>query len=500
MTGPIERSREDFEGGIFPPVKTLRELLDQKPYEMVSSIVALLHVGDEKLVGEVFSYLVEQNPTRLAIVVGDVFTRLRDNQAFRSFKAIQRDHQALEIVKDLVVAGSSSHVLREELLHLPTRDAHRCRTELFGIDSDRSIALAIAAILSLKGEEEVSLGDLITCVGSHGSRPSLEGERLPLCERIRRTLEERFYVREEPRPLSLQHQQIVDEFYRLAEDQFSLETYGYHRVADGLQLDQELNADAYLVGGETERQHRLRAKLFLSKVFVPWPATPDIVNHMAHQCVDSASVARSYFVARGIPSDVYLVKVGSFYHNVAVAFLPDHGKYNPCVVDASPFRASYELLGKGSPTLWSPQGINAVLSLREEAVPFAQGYFGGDGRLGLLPWFCADSDDGRIIGCAGVHDKIIDRASMMERGADEYYGRGERERYPAILLTVLKRGFEERSMLFGRDASGEVILRQQRGELSGRIVDFGRDLAREHLPSIEAAVARMKIPVGRVTW
>ena len=486
--------QSDFRGDV-PRIPSehahdLRDTLGLKHYELVSRIGSLLSQEQEGLVKELFERIAEHNLRRLALLLGDVFAQA-ENEHF------QKDFGALQCLVKVLDEVNCRESVRAELRKLPTRDAHRARMVLFEVDSDESAALAAAAIVSLAGEGTLSTSELVRRVGYHGKQTDFHGNHLPLEERIPAIRAERFYLRSEPAALAPQYQQLVDEFYLSTQGLFSADRYGYSQVADALVLDGQTTPKG---ATGTNEQELLNSKRILSKVFVPWSDTPDFVHQMSFQSVDSASVARSFFVERGVPTEIYLVKVEGFFHNVAVAFFPDGEKFSPCVIDASPLRGFYELNGKDAPTGWTPQGMSAVRAVRHSGVSFAYGAFAWNGLMEPLPWCCRDTQCGRIVVSAGVYDEPTHPERAWIRGEFEYYDRGERERYPSVLLRVLGGGRGAVSMVFIRDASGETTLHTTGGEVTPELVEYGKELALEHLPLVEATIKRMEIPVGQVVW
>ena len=78
--------------------------------------------------------------------------------------------------------------------------------------------------------------------------------------------------------------------------------------------------------------------------------------------------------------------------------------------------------------------LNQLNDLNERSSgPFALEFFWSSELTGFLPWSCVDIPEGRIVAFAGVRDEQLKSHLRWERGTDEYYGRGERERRPGFI-------------------------------------------------------------------
>ena len=475
----------------------VRDLLMLPHYACVKAAGFCLEHTDQALIVELVHALAATSEDRAAIFLSDLYSSTKE--IFKEWK---------ELV-DALRGTSSWKDIEGAIRTLPTVDGHHFRLEVLGLERSEGVLRQLAMIAHIRSSFSEDLVELFDFVGL-----SAEARRLPhadseLSAKLQSTAEPLFNAPRIPGELSGRARLLCEEFNSsIGARYFAPERYGYNSVAHTLLLEMPEKTRSefgYRIAGgaEGERNRDVRARM-QARVLVPWADTPDLPNVFGHQCVDSASSARSFFVSRGIPADVYLVRVDGMYHNVCVAFFKDDGRFTPVVFDPSPFDGSYPLVGPHKATFRRPQSISTVYGVRRGGLPFVHGFFGGRGLTGLLPWSCVDIPEGRVVAFAGVRDEQCKPHLRWERGTDEYYGRGERERSPGFLIRFIPKNsggqMEPMPSINLVVHDGDLLIQEEEGAVSTSLKERIVAVLRPQAPRLRETIDRLGIPLGRVTW
>ena len=475
----------------------VRDLLMLPHYACVKAAGVCLEHTDKELIVELVHVLAATSEERAAIFLSDLYV---------STKGTYRDWDVLVAA---LRRSSSWATLEQAVGALPTLDGHHLRTELLGHDRTESVSRLLAMITHLRSSWTEDLFESFDFAGlSRDERRDCQ-EDSEFSGKLQSAAQRSFNPLCTVGELDGRARHLCDEFNSsLGAKYFPPEKYGYSSGAHmlALEMPEKIQSEfGYRVAGgeEGERSRDLRARM-QARVFVPWADTPDLPSDFGHQCVDSASSARSFFVSRGIPADVYLVRIDGMFHNVCVAFFKEDGRFTPVVVDPSPFDGAYTLAGAQRPTFWRPQSISTVYSVRRGGLPFADGFFWSSELTGFLPWSCVDIPEGRIVAFAGVRDEQLKSHLRWERGTDEYYGRGERERSPGFIAYFIsnKSGPETGPMPNIRVVvqGGALLIKEKQGSVSPRLKATILAVLRDQVPHLQQTIERLGIPLGRVTW
>lgn len=492
-----DKSTDAIPEASLPPLQGAREALAMSHYDLVKAVVSSLREGRGEQVSDILESLASHSPTRAALVVSEVLALLSQN----SFE----DQGERRSLCDIVAQSRVGDALRDELSRLPTIDAHQARLSLCGSDYVDSMALVLAPMMILRGEGDRILSNAVQVLDDRRGSDEYRKDPEKVRQITERAMLERFLPLTLPEQLGPGHAHVVEDFYRHARDAFKPELYGYERSCELLTLELGVTRLSGLAhrttGGEEGYASRLREKAMRARVFVPYSDSPDRAGVHGHQCVDSASVARSFFSQRGIPSDIFLVTVGEMYHNVTVAYFSEKDKHLPVLVDVSPFGGFYPPTGEGAASYWRPQSAVHVFGVREHSLPFVEGFLGPRAQSGMIPWFCEDTSLGRVVGFAGVCDRQVHRDREWERGTDEWYGNGEKVRLPAISLTLFTKGgqqiFDETpKVMFVLDGNDVRVQESSKGCPSHVLAELKR-LAATHIGPVRDTIDRLSIPIGK---
>ena len=490
--------------GLDRSLLTARELIDLPQYALVREVERRFHERRQSDVVEIFQILAASSFERAALTLSDLHGLTR------------QAHQVWDELRPRLQGIPSWGDIEEAVRGLPTIDAHEFRVAILDHDCRESALQQLAMVTHLRGsfsedlhEPERFISHARTIIRDESKDPALEGL-------LRGAALERFNPVVLPQALRGRDRILCDEFIAtIQEPYFPPGGYGYSAHADALTLQtpepvKESDFRYRFTGGAEGEIHRQLAARVNAKVLVPWPDTPDVPPTVGHQCVDSASSARSFFVARGVPADVYLIQVGALCHNVCVAFFEERGRLTPVVVDASPFEGSYSLTGEGRPTLWRPQLIENVYSVRKGGLPLVvdawTGFFGRGSASpsGFLPWSCEDISEGRVVTFMGIHDRPVHAARCFERGTAEYYGRGERIRALGFSVSVIPpsaaQSPEAVIHLMTKWEEGELSVMECSEGLSEALRERLCEMLRAARPRAEETLARLNIPLGRLSW
>lgn len=475
------------------PIETFREVLAKPHYEMVETIGRYVRDGHAEKTQEIFASIAGSNATRAALVIADLYASSpSDSGAWREITKTCSDATWWKAVE-------------ESVSRLPVVDAHRFRVEMLGHEPSESMAKVVAAFVNKKSEAKMP-----PFRNGYDERKWRKEEVDAISSALESKVQGGGALVTTLQSLSGRALELCREFNeRVAALHFPLEKYGYSTGARSLKVDKPATRLSRLSGendGEVKESPRQMLARLASKVFVEWGASPDLPGAHGHQCVDSASAARSFFVARGVPCDVYLIGLGSITHNIAVAFFENrNGGYQPVVVDASPFKNSYRLSGPEAPAIWRPQTISDIYEVRKHSMPFAQGYFGGfGGGGGYLPWSCVEVKGvGILVGFAGIRDEHIKIRNRMIAGTDEFYGRGARVRAPALSYALIPApvGGEPVPMahLVVEERDKKVVTVEQTGVLSDSQKRAVLDVAKAQMPHLRKAIKGLDLQLGKVT-
>lgn len=476
-----------------PPIETLREMLAKPHYSMVETVARCVADGRLENVLDLLGALASSDLTRAALCMGDLYSATHSNA--KAWHELARASGSLPWMR----------AVQERLADLPVVDAHRFRVEVLGHDSVKS-ASKIAKVFSKEGARS-TLG--LRRIGAD-ARDLRREEVGAISDFVEAAVKSDTRSVAVPSSLSARDFQLCLEFdSSVAAVHFAPENYGYSSGARSLRLDESYRHSSRLSAGErrgrVESSKEALARL-ASKVFVEWGISPDLPGPCGHQCVDSASAARSFFVSRGVPCDVYLLGLGSITHNVAVAFFENgERRYQPVVIDASPFAGSYSVSGQGAPTIWRPQTIADIYAVRKVSMPFAQGYFGAyAGGGGFLPWSYVEVKGvGKVIGFAGIRDEHVRIRNCMVQGTDEFYGRGERVRSPALSLTVILPSHGDDPApsvhLLVEERKGEIRCIECSAKLPKSTIKSILKVAEDQMPRLKKTIRRLELSLGRVS-
>lgn len=482
-----------------PDMKEAREALAMSHYDLVRGIAGSLKDAQVDLVRDIFESLISHDSIRAALVASDVYASVT-----KSSLRVGEESRAL---CDILVGCRGADLLQNEISRLPTVDAFRARVDVYKVDLVESMARILAPMAVVRGAAERDLSDVVRILDDRGASGEYGSSRERVSQATFKEMAERFHPLTDVAALSPQHQQVIADFYRTWGDRLRPELYGYERNSSLLTLEQDVRRlsglAARATGGDEGYAVRLREKALRARVFAPYDESPDRVSEHGHQCVDSASVARSFFSERGIPSDIFLVTIGEMFHNLTVCYFSAHDKYVPVVVDASPFGGFYPNSGEGAPSYWRPQSVVHVRGVRESSLPFVDGFLGPRSPSGMIPWFCEESTLGRVVGFAGVCDRQLHPERQLERGTDEWYGNGKKVRYPAVSLTLFSRSGAESTIqmpkaMFVLDGDSVRVEESSKG-CSPDVLAELRRIAAAHLGSVRDTIKRLSIPIGSFT-
>jgi hypothetical protein len=475
----------------------VRDLLMLPHYACVKAAGVCLEHTDQESIVELVHVLAATSEDRAAIFLSDLYV---------STKGTYRDWDVLVAA---LRRSSSWATLEQAVGALPSLDGHHLRTELLGHDRSESVSRLLAMITHLRSSFTEDLLEPFDFAGLSRDESREFQEDSEFRVKLQSAAQGRFNPLCTVGELEGRARHLCDEFNSsLGARYFPPEKYGYSSGAHmlALEMPEKIQSEfGYRVAGgeEGERSRDLRARM-QARVLVPWADTPDLPSDFGHQCVDSASSARSFFVSRGIPAEVYLVRVDGMYHNVCVAFFKQDGRFTPVVVDPSPFDGAYPLVGPHKATFWRPQSILTVYSVRRGGLPFADGFFGGRGLSGFLPWSCVDIQEGRVIAFAGVRDEQCQPHLRWERGTDEYYGRGERERSLGFIAYFISNKSAPETGLMPNIhvmvQGGALLIKEKQGSVSPRREATILAVLRDQVPHLQQTIERLGIPLGHVTW
>lgn len=482
----------------------IRELLELPHYALVRAVARQLEDRGVDALAELLDAVVTTSASRGALIVADLY-------GFTKRSSLKWG-ELVERCKSRPSWGAMEEVLRD----LPTIDAHEFRTQILNHDRRESSLQALSMVTHLRGNFS---GDFLEPFGfvCYSRLVSAdEGRDTSLGALLEASASKRYNPVTSPAQLEGRSRALCDEFrLTIQEEHFPAAKYGYGAHAGQLALEMpksfEKDGVRYqALGGVAGEAQRLLSSRMNARVKVLWPETLDVPSSIGHQCIDSASSARSFFVERGVPADVYLIQMGALYHNVCVAFPPEQGRLTPVVVDASPFGGAYPLAGEGRPGVWRPQLIENVYKVRSAGLPLVasggSGIFGyrGDSPSGFLPWMCQDIPEGRAIIFAGVVDEPRYFARCLERGTDEFYGQGERIRSLGFSVTLIPSPGEKSPQtlhhLTVKWTEGAFEIMKSSEGLTEGLKTGALGLLRGELPRLQETLDRLKVPVGSVTW
>jgi hypothetical protein len=404
------------------------QVLTKPHYELVS------HLQQEsrcEYVAQILDAMSVANVARAALV-------------FTDLSALTRNAEYMKQVLDCCSYGGQ---LTESINILPTYDAIACRRDVLGQELCDASRVSIGAMYAVMREktpryryEELAPSLKKLLIGRQALFESKPSNALSYCQR--QAAQYCSPLVSSPR-LGARNSALLEQFYtNIAAEYFPIARYGYGCSRQLLE-PADRKADMWIVKNPNRNL--------------------DLPEGAAHQCVDSASAARSFFVSCGIPADVYHVNVYGCEHNVAVVFFPHESpyvetsgdsqfRYVPVVVDASPWGARYPVQAdmRGSSVCFhSPLGIQSVHKHRTQGLPFIDGDFRDVvGQRGLLPWCVREvpsqfavlhgdqPKSDRIMVFAGV-SAMQQQYPRIERGDPRWHGRGERTPRIAFAVSVI---------------------------------------------------------------
>jgi hypothetical protein len=460
---------------------TLQEIVSLPPYALTTFLHHESRLADGGNVPLILDALASQSPTRAALALADLSGVVLN-------KYLSEDHNPEgKMLASVIDRCSSLKLIHEAMISLPTLDAIKCRYLILRIRDSRFIDATAAAMYStLRPHPRYAPPEQIHDA-LHYLRDS--GKWLKSSS----TIHERYYTmaRERCKPLTInpelspRNDTILSEFRdQIAPKLFPTQNYGYGSLSDILEC-MPVSKDLWGVKN-------------------PWGNSPDAPSPLCHQCADSAPAARSFFVSRGIPADVYIMRIGGVYHNVCIAFFEENGqnepKLVPTLVDVSPFGGFYELSAtpQGSaPSLLNPINSGAVFGQRANPLPFIEASGFSSMNSGLLPWCCEDLPSGRarVIGFGGVVANQKYGGWLPERGTPEYYGMGIRTPRPELSVHVMPRKGDSLASL-----SNTPFISLSYHEVSGEAVSYGyipeEQIQNESLAQLRAGLLHELQPIA----
>jgi hypothetical protein len=460
-------------------------------YRMVESLGKLLTHKGSTAVAQRLDAVAEADPRRAAIALADLYA---DRKPLENHRACyeetlaynkQMTQTTASMVRVIVRLQRRDDVL-EALEALPTLDAYRFRTDVLKHKLIEAVILTSAAVLRVAGGTDLPE---IVCMNW-----LQEAERGALRERISSIISQRFESLANEPVLGLRNQVVLQQFHELVQRSglFSIEKYGYAEVSNTLQRAKD-------VGG-------------VAQVHVPWGESFDLPHPDCHQCNDSALTARSYFSGMGIPSDVWIVNIGSTLHNVTVVYFSEGDKFVPVVVDASPYGGMYSVRtpqGMEHIDFCNPVGIQEIRATRAMTMPIMCGdHFYGTKLNGLIPWFSQDlpNEEGHIVAMAGVQANQTSGGFLVRSYSAQAQGRGERD--PKVVMSLLL--FPGKDSKFARESGkpcGSVLVTEKKNgklktlevdqDLSKKQVARMLEVASKRFPSIKETVERLHIDLSK---
>jgi hypothetical protein len=472
---------------------TMQTVLELPPYKLARFLEAESQQPDGGLAPEILDALASQSPTHAALALADL-CGLRMHENFRGNRAAVKDELCGMLPRCLSLAE-----IRDAMLTVPTLDAITCRRELFKMTGFEAFDATAAAMYAIMGDR--SMPTQIEGAGRFLTRVSSASPEMPHQHFSRMSKETCEPLTAQPL-LSPANAALLTEFgSHIAPTLFPPERYGYGALANELE---------FVPFEEKEDVWGIRA---------PWGESPDLPSSRCHQCADSAPAARSFFVSRGIPADVYVMSLGNLYHNVCIAFFQeqraDGPKCVPVLVDASPYNGFYSVeQGERDTSVFFNNALGTHGVVGQRALPLA--FVGGDrlhvSNAGLAPWCCEElpSGRGRIIGFGGVMASQKEASWLSERGTPEYYGNGIRAPRPELSLYVMPHSGNELealrtwsgpflSVVFYQDSGRAVACNDWTGsapkdesavQLRAQLIAELEPLAQRHLADVHAMVKR----------
>jgi hypothetical protein len=469
---------------------TLQTILELPPYKLASFLDTESRQQNGGRVPEILDTLASQSPTRAALALADL-CGLRIHEDYQG-----DEREVATQLCGLLDRCQSLSEIRDAMQSLPTLDAITCRRELFKVDGFAALDATAAAMYAIMApysppfQLEKACREII--------QTSSPKEELPHKRFSQRSKENCEPLTAHPQ-LSPANQAFLREFReKIAPKLFPPEKYGYSALSDVV--------ECLPLSGDVWGIHN------------PWGESPDLPSPHCHQCADSAPAARSFFVSRGIPAEVYVMSLGNVWHNVCVAFFEEQRadglRHVPVLVDESPYGGFYSIeSGNRDASVYFTNTLGIHSVIKQRAAPLA--FVGGD-RLrvpnaGLAPWFCEElpSGRGRVIGFGGIIASQRSAAWIVERGTPEYHGRGIRAPRPEVHLYVMPHRETEFEALrsfggpfvavpFYQDSKGAVPYNWNHGsgensEISRLRAELAAELeplATRHLANIHAMVAR----------
>jgi hypothetical protein len=472
---------------------TIHEFLALPSYALASRLQYESQHPDGGDFPLILDMLANQNPYRAALALADLSGMALNKNLSEHYDPAARKFAALLSRCELLP------LIHDAMLLLPTLDAILARRVFMNVRDTRFLDITAAAMYAVMRPNHHEKAPLQIGAASY-SLP--DGFLMPnrdagLHARYSKMADELCEPVSQHPSLSPHNQQLLSLFRdELAPKLFPIQRYGYGSISDVLEISQ-ISPDRWAFKN-------------------PWGETPDAPSPFCHQCADSASAARSFFVSHGVPADVYSMSVGSTFHNVCVAFFqeqrPTGMKFIPTLVDASPYNGFYQVSDRNQTNYASfrnPISTCDVFNQRKASVPFVEAEGFSLATTGLAPWFCEDLPSGRarIIGFGGV--MANQKSWWPERGTPEYYGHGIRAPRPEVSLHIIPRTGDPLESLVTRkgcihlsfhSALGEAVLHghvpteqienESFAQLRAELLREVQSIAARHLQAVTALVER----------
>jgi len=460
--------------------EALRVVLEMPPYKRAIYLEQEIRQPDGGRVAEVLDALASMSPLLAAMTLADLSgQRLYPETIYTDLNTPAKELRG--------IVGGCTHyqAIREAMRTLPTLDALECRRRVLGFQNFEAIDPTAAVLYAVMEPTSIPphLKDMYEFFTSSERRDEDKAHARFLDMAKERSLP----VTATP-TLSKANQAVLDEFTKVVSPPlFPTERYGYGAIADILEV----------VPGRRE----------VWRVKNPWGESPDAPAASCHQCADSAPAARSFFVSKGIPADVFVMILGGVRHNVCVAYFQENlgetVKTVPVLVDTSPFGGFYTIEYGSRPyfnRFNNALSTGHIMHQRSTALAFVGGDLLHVDDAGLLPWCCEElpRGRGRVVAFGGVEAYQKKASWFHERGTSEYHGHGARAPYVGMTFCIMpgvnaNLATPTMSPFISVDArleGDQIVIARAAKEADAELIEDIRSLAAKHLPDVKRLVER----------
>jgi hypothetical protein len=490
----IEQSRIDREAAVPSAIaKSIGSLAELPHYEGVQALHrAILSENHREVASQALDLIAGHDPTRAAILFCDCVGMSIPQERSEAYRRPLEKPAALgQKFAAILDQCQFKDQIRDEIRKLPLVDATYCREFVLGLKGLEAYGPSKAAELLIAHPSDVERYHAAQRGECTFFDPAqLDPKRFDLATDL-------FHPICDNPHLSPRNQELLAAWRdRIAPPLFPVERYGYGALHETLEV--------------VSRRKEVVA------VKIPFGERLDSPAPHSHQCADAASATRSFFVARGIPTDVYVMSVGGINHNVAVVYFSEGEKFQPVVVDVSPFGGFYTVENRdwtpdaptkpGADTVRfaNPLGSLAVFDQRGDRMPVVLGDFAWDQiSTGLAPWFGCDlpSGKGRLIGFGGVVAFQEGASWLSERGTPEFYGAGVRDPYVGFHLALMIPSIDGATpkifKIMAGDRRGEPVLEIPHEQPPSDLLAESVERANEMMPALHDFIRRVGISLER---